>query len=415
MRKHRRKKMRRPSVEETVRSRPARMKLPTDKDFSYAMTTLRIVSRPVGTWPLQTYNFSSGLRTAIAIVLLVLMMLIVQVEVYLDYGNAEKTLNALVILVCGILAVLKVGCFRLYPTGLIANFVSAVEDYQELNGEERRAIVKRHAYMGRVSSASVVLFSYFSASLFTLAPMFTGSDAAQDTNSTVGKGLDYPIPSEYTLQLLRAPGNLFAVIYFGEYFLLLVTAIGNIGSDSLFFGIIFHLCGQVELLKLDFSRFLEDDANRTDRFSSLIKRHHHLLKLFQYLNDTIGSIMVIQLFTSCLLICFQFILSLNVNNLVMVVKTFIVMSTLLSQMFAYSYVGEYSKNQFEGIGHFAYCSSWYNAPPNITRDIMYLLLKTQYSVHLKAGRFFVINMETYMSILRTSMSYLSVLRVMVTA
>ncbi|XP_076229089.1 odorant receptor 10-like isoform X2 [Nomia melanderi] len=415
MRKHRRKKTRQPSEEETVRSRPARMKLPTDKDFSYAMTALRIVSRPVGTWPLQTYSFSSGLRSAIVIVLLMLTMLIVQVEIYLDYGNAEKTLNGLVILACSLLAVLKVGCFRLYPTGLIANFVSAVQDYQQLNGEEKRAIVKRHAYMGRMSSASMIFFSYFSASLFTLAPMFTGNDAAQGANSTLGKRLDYPVPSEYTLQLLRAPENLFAVIYFGEYFLLLVTAIGNLGSDSLFFGIVFHLCGQVEVLKLDFSRFLDDEENRTDRFSSLIKRHHHLLKLFQYLNDTIGSIMVIQLFTSCLLICFQFILSLNVNNLVMVMKTFIVMATLLGQLFAYSLVGEYSKNQFEGIGQLAYCSSWYNAPPNLTRDIMFLLMKTQYPVHLKAGRFFVINMETYTSILRTSMSYLSVLRVMVTA
>nr|XP_031847370.1 uncharacterized protein LOC116433434 [Nomia melanderi] len=379
------------------------------------MDALRIVTWSVGTWPLQTYTFWSGLRFAIAILLLMLVVLIINVEIFLDFGNTEKTLNGLLILICAVLGALKVASFRLYPTGLIANFVSAVEDYRQLNEEEKRAIVRRHAYMGRMSSASVILFSYFSVSLYTLAPMLTGSDAAQGANSTLGKRLDYPIPSEYTLQLLRAPGNLFAVIYFVEYFLLLVTAVGNLGSDSLFFGIIFHLCGQVELLKLDFSRFLEDDENRTDRFVALIKRHHHLLTLAEYLNDTIHWIMVIQLFGSCMLICtseFQFILSLNVSNVVMVVKTFMVMFTLLGQMFAYSLVGEYSKNQFEGIGQLAYCSSWYNAPPNLTRDIMFLLMKTQYPVHLRAGRFFVINMETYSSILRTSMSYLSVLRLM---
>ncbi|XP_076229466.1 uncharacterized protein LOC116433434 [Nomia melanderi] len=410
--------MRLSSEEETVRFRPSRMKLPTDEDFSYAMDALRIVTWSVGTWPLQTYTFWSGLRFAIAILLLMLVVLIINVEIFLDFGNTEKTLNGLLILICAVLGALKVASFRLYPTGLIANFVSAVEDYRQLNEEEKRAIVRRHAYMGRMSSASVILFSYFSVSLYTLAPMLTGSDAAQGANSTLGKRLDYPIPSEYTLQLLRAPGNLFAVIYFVEYFLLLVTAVGNLGSDSLFFGIIFHLCGQVELLKLDFSRFLEDDENRTDRFVALIKRHHHLLTLAEYLNDTIHWIMVIQLFGSCMLICtseFQFILSLNVSNVVMVVKTFMVMFTLLGQMFAYSLVGEYSKNQFEGIGQLAYCSSWYNAPPNLTRDIMFLLMKTQYPVHLRAGRFFVINMETYSSILRTSMSYLSVLRLMVNA
>ncbi|XP_078053485.1 odorant receptor 10-like [Augochlora pura] len=393
------------------------MNLPTDKDFAYEMTPMKIVSWPVGTWPLQEYNFVSGLRSVAALAFLSLMMWIVHTEIYLDYGNAEKNLDAVVIIACGVLAISKVACFRFHPTGLIVNFVSAVRDYQELNGEEKRAIVRRHAHMGRMASANMLFFSYFSATLFSMLPMFVSNDDTTDSlNETRTTQLNYPMPSEYTLELLQVPGNLYALIYIGEYFLLLVTATGNLGSDSMFFGIVFHLCGQVEMLKLDFSRFFEEGEESALRFNTLVNRHRHLLSLADHLNDAIAFILILQMFSSCLLICttgFQFILSLKVHNIVMVIKTMIVVSTLLIQTFAYSYVGEYSKNQFEEIGYFAYCSDWYNAPCNISRNIMFVLMKSEYPVQLKAGKYFPINLETYMSILKTSMSYLSVLRVMV--
>ena len=99
----------------------------------------------------------------------------------------------------------------------------------------------------------------------------------------------------------------------------------------------------------------------------------------------------------------------------MTIKSFIVLSTLLVQLFAYSYVGEYLKRQMEGIGDSAYFSIWYDIPKSVAKDIIYVIMRTQDPVFLKAGKFFIVNMETYMSIIKTSMSYLSVLRVMVTA
>ena len=98
----------------------------------------------------------------------------------------------------------------------------------------------------------------------------------------------------------------------------------------------------------------------------------------------------------------------------MTIKSFIVSSTLLLQLFAYSYVGEYLKRQMEAVGNSVYFCSWYDIPKCVAKDIIYVIMRTQDPVFLKAGKFFVVNMETYMSIIKTSMSYLSVLRVMVT-
>ncbi|XP_076629847.1 odorant receptor 67a-like [Colletes latitarsis] len=347
------------------------------------------------------------------------MLTIVHMEVYLDLTDAEKNLDALVLIGCGILAVSKVLKFRFCPEALITNFYSAMKDYEDLGGVEKRAIVRHHAYLGRMACIGVVCFSCMTSSLFTIVSILAGMEdtVIEDDNGTQGETIDYPIPSEMTLEILRVPGNYYLVIFVVEYAMLLVTGAGNLGSDGLFFGITFHLCGQAEVLKFEFKKFVDENENTANRFSVLAKRHKHLLIMAEKLNDIICTILSIQLFTSCLLICttgFQFILSLNVRNMVMVMKTFIVMGAVLMQLFAYSYVGEYLKNQMEDIGYAAYCSSWYNIPSYLSRDIVFVLRRTQDPVCLRAQQLFIVNMQTYTSIVKTSMSYLSVLRVMIT-
>lgn len=110
---------------------------------------------------------------------------------------------------------------------------------------------------------------------------------------------------------------------------------------------------------------------------------------------------------------FEFILALSTGNIVMIIRICIAMSVLLIQLFAYSYVGEYLKTQTEGLGNSVYFCTWYDMPKNVSQNIIFIIMRAQHPVLLTAGKFFVVNMETYMSILKTSMSYLSVLRVMV--
>ncbi|XP_043265623.1 odorant receptor 24a-like [Colletes gigas] len=404
----------------SLRDVPKKMNASSSKDFAYAMIPLKILAWPVGTWPLEKFNVSSILRFSVAISLLVLMMAIVQTEIYLDHSDPEKNLDTLVLTTCAILAISKVALFRLRATGLMSIFTAAVKDYDELSGVEKRAIVRQHAFMGRVACASVICFSYLGSTLFLTLPMLAEDEDVpiKHTNDTQDEPLDYPIPSEYTMLSLNVSENLYPVIYLLEYAMMLITSTGNLGSDGLIFGITFHLCGQAEVLKLDFGRFASESEAAKNRFDALTSRHCHILNLIEQLNHTLSSILVIQLFTSCVLICtsgVQFILSLSTHNVVMVIKTFIVVTTLLTQLFAYSYVGEYLKNQMEDIGYSIYCSCWYDIPPSLSKDIVFVLLRTQVPVHLKAGKFFVVNMETYMSIVKTSMSYLSVLRVMITS
>jgi len=112
---------------------------------------------------------------------------------------------------------------------------------------------------------------------------------------------------------------------------------------------------------------------------------------------------------------FQFILALKSQDAVMITKTTTVMSTLLLQLFFYSFVGDYLKCQMEDIAHSIYCCNWYRFSLKLMRNVLFVIMRSQEPVQLLAGKFLVVNIETYMSILKSSLSYLSVLRVMVDA
>lgn len=170
-----------------------------------------------------------------------IMLTMVHTEIYLDYKDAEKILDALVIIACGILAVSKVTAFRVNFVGLVTNFVSAAKDYNEVNSEKKRAIMRRHAYMGRTACFSMLGFAYFSATLFTAVSMFTADEKEMNINSSAQKNaVDYPIPSEKVLEMLNVPGTLYPVIFCTEYFILLVIGAGNLGNHRAKFKGLIH-------------------------------------------------------------------------------------------------------------------------------------------------------------------------------
>lgn len=224
------------------------------------------------------------------------------------------------------------------------------------------------------------------------------------------------------------------------------------GNDSLFLNITLHICGQAKILKANFIDFDVSNSQVYDRFNALIQRNSYLIEMAKELANTISFVLLMQLFLSSILLCimgeyfmpfiidlqknrvikrkrnrnshiyskckyfisgFQFILALKRNDAVMMGKSFMVLCTFLTQLTVYSFVGDYLKSQMEDIGLFIYQSVWYDLPAKLTKNLIFVIMRAQSPVKLQAGNFIVVNLATYMSILKTSISYLSVLRVMV--
>ncbi|XP_011878791.1 PREDICTED: uncharacterized protein LOC105568039 isoform X3 [Vollenhovia emeryi] len=309
-----------------------------NEDVAYAFTPYKILTLPLGVWPLQKYDTFSTVRCIACISSLSAMMIVLFLEIIFGNSEAYIKLDALMIMFCNVLSVLKLSSFRLYADNLTRNFSSAVNDYLAIDTEEKRTIMRRHAYMGRLICYSIISLAYLASSIFVLTPMIAGDKDVQANASIETQASKLPVPLPWTLGDLHISTNLFLLISMVQYILLVL----NSTSD----------CG------------------------------------------------------------FQLIIALKTHDVVMITKSITVLIALLLQLFFYSFVGDYLKCQMEEVAGAIYASNWHCLPMKVMRNVLFVIMRSQQPVQMLAGRFFVVNIKTFMAILRSSLSYLSVLRVM---
>ncbi|KYM88887.1 Odorant receptor 2a [Atta colombica] len=378
-------------------------------DITYAMTPSKFLTWPLGVWPLQKYNIFALIRTVVCVVSLIVMMILLFLEINFGNGSIYEKLDSLMLMFCNILSILKLLSFRIYADNLIRNFFSAVNDYIAIDTENKRTIMRRHAFMGRMICYSISFFGYMAPILF-LIPVIVSSMLGNDEDiqvniSVKNLAMELPVPLPWTLGNYHLSTNVYYVIFIVQYILLTLNCSGNVGNDILLLGIILHICGQMELLKIEFINYNGKNKDIKE-FEALTSRHCYLMEHAELLIDVISFVLLVQLLFSC----FQLILALKLHDAVIITKTTSVLSALLLQLFSYSFVGDYLKRQMEDIAHSIYSCNWYYFPLKLMRNVLFVIMRSQQPVQLLAGRFVVVTIETYMSILKNSFSYLSVLR-----
>ncbi|XP_025075457.1 uncharacterized protein LOC105432531 [Pogonomyrmex barbatus] len=112
-------------------------------DVAYAMTPFKLISWPIGVWPLQVYNVYSLIRCTLATCCAALVIVIPSFEVYLGCTDPGTKIDCLMLACAGILGMVKTLSFRIYARKMANNYDSAVNDYLTIENTKERAIMRR--------------------------------------------------------------------------------------------------------------------------------------------------------------------------------------------------------------------------------------------------------------------------------
>ncbi|XP_011702820.1 PREDICTED: odorant receptor 13a-like [Wasmannia auropunctata] len=336
------------------------------------------------------------------------------IEIFMGCTDAETSVDCLMLISCGILAVLKAIWFRVYAKNLANNYNCVVKDYLTIENTKERAIMRKHTFMGRTLCCLILSFAYFSSVMYGVIAILDEKKYVNITNEDIM--LQYPIPSKCFMKYLNAPVSMHKLFCLIDVIALILASTSNHGNDALFLNVTLHICGQMKILRANFIEFDIKSPHIYNRFNVLIERHKYLIKLARELAEMISSVLLIELFIISLLLClmgFQLILQLNENNIGLVTRNVMAQSAFLTQLTLYCFIGNYLKSEMEEIGISIYQSTWYSFPAKLKRHIVFVIMRSDTPVVLQAGNFIVVNLATYMNILKASLSYLSVLRVTV--
>lgn len=102
------------------------------------------------------------------------------------------------------------------------------------------------------------------------------------------------------------------------------------------------------------------------------------------------------------------------DNDVEVVKSVLVLNYLLMESMVLTYGGDFLQRESEGIFFALYATSWYTLPLKLMKDMHFAMMRSSIPFRFTGGKFFYVNRETMMYILKTAASYISVLRIALT-
>ncbi|XP_019883233.2 odorant receptor 13a-like [Camponotus floridanus] len=386
-------------------------------DIAYAIIPFKLITWPIGVWPLQVYDIYSLLRCVLSTCCVSLVVILPSMELYMGCTDVGQKIDCLMLICCGILGVLKMTWFRVYPNSLIINYNSALNDYLTIENTKERDIMRRHAFIGRILCFSLLAGAYIGGLAYAIIPFVNYAKGNQINITNEDVILEYALPSRCALEYFNFPISMYKISCLIQMIVLILAPTTNFdnSNDALFLNIILHVCGQVNILRNRFIKFDVTSSRIDNRFNELIQRHRHVIMLARELADLISFVLLIELFIISILLCimgFQLIFALKVHDTVMISRSSFILSVFLIQLTLYSFIGNYLKSEMEEIGHSIYQSVWYNFPRKLIKSVIFVLMQTQSPVALQAGNFIVINLSTYVTILKTSFSYLSLLRIM---
>lgn len=183
---------------------------------------------------------------------------------------------------------------------------SIINDWTFVENSYSRDIMLKYARIGRLGS---LVFFYFGCAsvLFLFSPLIFANfnllwtSEEQFYNKTSERKLllaAYCVFGSYT-------SFAYGFIEVLQTLQIFVNCISQCGNDGFFFDLTMHVCGQFEVLKLDFSRIDSKELLSRNRLNILLKKHYRLIHLAHHLQKAFSLVILSQLLMSVILLCVE--------------------------------------------------------------------------------------------------------------
>ncbi|XP_072760028.1 odorant receptor 85c-like [Anoplolepis gracilipes] len=385
--------------------------------MDYGFSMIRTMMRLIGVWPLQQ-NFICTFRWILVFITESLTVMGLLIDYFKNCGDIKDNLEFFLMIDSCFHAWINVISARVYMKRIAVNVSSAMDDWSLSTEKQSYVIMMRYAKLGRIITILHLMIGVIAAPLYYVST-FTGSK-----QQVVTIGNDTTILWNFVI-----PAScLFKEISYSTYKAILVLQIlqgllvytAECASDSFFFAITMHLCGQLELLRIRFVEIERQIADRNHYRNFLrpwIRRHNKLIILAKNIEDSFNLTLLIRLSIITIVIAvsgMRLIVSVKHQNYTDVVKSITFIQLSFVQSFMFTHAGDTLRNQSESIVLAIHDSTWHKFSPSAMKDLIFIMMRTNIPLQLTAGKFFYITRSTMTDILKTALTYISFLQVTMT-
>ncbi|XP_076171912.1 odorant receptor 13a-like [Ptiloglossa arizonensis] len=303
----------------------------------------------------------------------------------------------------------KRGLFKNILTAMAADWTNSSTTKLNINTMISKADLSNRCSQLIIGVYVLAVFAYSSVCIETFRKV------EADNFST--KSRELLMKMEFPFASYKSPT--YECVLFAQFLQLMFTASAIGMLDALIISLILHVGGQIEMMHqalAEISTKISKHGLPKSTIKQLFTRHHKIIIFTKNIENLFSYIALMQLLCNTFSICctgFLIIVSLNADHgFTAVTKILFFHVAITLEAFIFCFAGEYVSNKSTSVNNAAYETLWYFLKPSDTRIILLLMIRSQKSLTISAGKFADLSLEGFANILKASASYISVLYAM---
>ncbi|KAL7294713.1 hypothetical protein TKK_0012010 [Trichogramma kaykai] len=365
----------------------------------------------LGVWPLEEKSRYQRLRYYTAAFFQASFLLHTSIEICLNRSGVSDMVDICLFFASAFLALVKHTYLQLHGRKIAYNLRSYMRDWRQPS-EYGSAVMRSHFKMYRYQFIIYNSIGYIGTTLFLIRTLLLNYLKDRSQAREDGPEFEYEFICKISFLsksfLLRYHTGLLVL----QYLQCMYVCSSGASTDCFFFGLLLHLAAQFKILNRRWHDF--GDASRDEaRFDELVARHQLLTKLGQHLEQSFSRIVLLQLLISVILICMSgcsILVSMMERDYVTMLISTNCVSFMITESFIYGYASDYLKSQSLALVDAVAACGWYDLERARRRDLAFVLMRALLPCSITAGKFFYVTHNTIVQLVKTSVSYLSVLR-----
>ncbi|XP_076640736.1 odorant receptor 43a-like isoform X2 [Halictus rubicundus] len=391
-----------------------------ENDLNYTFGMCRLLLKPLGVWTF-IYHRVSRFERVLSIPLLFIcfssLFFTILPSVYNMLFMEEDLQNVVKLL--GPISFCMFSTIKYCLLGVRSNalgrcILHVERDWKMVRDPDHRAIMLKQASISRFLITICVGFLYSGGMSYHTVMQFLSKERT-NTNVTL-RPVTYPCFNFLDTQ----SSPTYELVFFAHCVTAMVMQTITTAGYSLAATFVTHMCGQIRIQISRLDNLIDEyreKNNFQERIAVIVRDHAEVLRFSKDVEEGLREVCLTEIVESTLIMCLleYYCLTEWENNDTVAILTYIMLLVSFTFIiFIFCYIGELLSEQCSKMGPAAYEIRWYNLSSKNSYDLIMLCAVALYPPKLSAGKIIDLSINTFGTVVKTSVLYLNLLRTFAT-
>ncbi|EZA50018.1 hypothetical protein X777_11507 [Ooceraea biroi] len=388
-------------------------------DTEYVMRIAKILLSPVGVWPLYRNDtildkIKYFFHTSFVFSLMGFLLVPHVIYTFFDAEDLTRYMKVIAAQVFSLLGIIKFWTMIINRDEISCCLRQIEIQYRDVECEEDRLVMVRNAKLGRQFTIMYLGLLYGGALPYHIIMPLVAERIIKEDNTTQ---LPLPYLSDYIFFVVEN-SPVYEIFFVTQILFSTLILSTNCGVYSLIATCVMHACCLFEVARRHIETVMVDGTDGLhERFGHIIAQHTQALRFSKMIEKSLNIVFLSEMVGNTIIICFLeygVLREWEDNQIFGTIIYLILAISILVNVFILSSIGDRLKEESEKIGEASYFINWYALPAKNMSNLIMMMVRSNRSSTLTAGKIFDISLQGFSDVCKTSAAYFNFIR-MITA